>query len=235
MNIPRLVRGLLGMYGPYIHEIVLVNDNSKDRTAEVAAEMAKLEPRIKLVNRTAPNGVGLALRDGYKAATGRYILSMDSDFLLILPELRDLFDAVAEGKEGAIGSRFSYNSMLINYPFAKILANRGFHALVNLVLRLRVRDLSNNLKLYRADILKNLEIEQPHFAANAETGLKPLLAGYDIEEVPISWIDRSIDMGSSTFRVISVAPGYFSALMRMVWRASRKVQASSGSVMTPNC
>jgi dolichol-phosphate mannosyltransferase len=236
MNIPRLVRGLIGMYGRYIHEIVLVNDNSKDRTAEVAAEMARLEPRIKLVNRTAPNGVGLALRDGYRAATGRYILSMDSDFLLILPELRDLFDAIAKGKEGAIGSRFSYNSMLINYPFAKVLANRGFHALVNLVLRLPVRDLSNNLKLYRADILKNLEIEQPHFAANAETGLKPLLAGYDIEEVPISWIDRSIDMGSSTFRVISVAPGYFSALMRMVWHASRKVtHAPSSSVMRPDC
>ena len=41
----------------------------------------------------------------------------------------------------------------------------------------RVRDLSNNLKLYRADILRNLHIESPHFSANLETGLKPLLAG----------------------------------------------------------
>jgi dolichol-phosphate mannosyltransferase len=236
MNIPRLVRGLLGMYGRYIHEIILVNDNSKDRTAEVAAEMARLEPRVKVINRTPPNGVGLALRDGYRAATGRYILSMDSDFLLILPELRDLFDAIAVGKEGAIGSRFSYDSMLINYPFAKVLANRGFHALVILVLHLRVRDLSNNLKLYRADILKNLKIEQPHFAANAETGLKPLLDGWNIVEVPISWIDRSIDMGSSTFRVIKVAPGYFSALIRMIWRGRRRKveQGSPSAVARPN-
>ena len=229
MNIPRLVRGLLDMYGRYIHEIILVNDNSKDRTSEVAAEMARLEPRVKLINRTPPNGVGLALVDGYRAATGRYILSMDSDFLLILPELRDLFDAIARGRAGAIGSRFSYDSMLINYPFAKVLANRGFHALANLVLGLRARDLSNNLKLYRADILKNLEIEQPHFAANAETGLKPVLAGYDVEEVPISWINRSTDMGSSTFRVIKVAPGYFVALMRMIWRG-RRSKANQGSV-----
>jgi len=231
MNIPRLVRGLVDLYGRYIHEIILVNDNSKDRTAEVAAEVAKSEPRVKLINRTPPNGVGRALRDGYRAASGRYILSMDSDFLLILPELRDLFDAVARGRDGAVGSRFSYQSMLINYPFPKILANRGFHALANLALGIRARDLSNNLKLYRAEILKSMEIEQPHFAANAETGLKPVLAGYDIEEVPISWINRTVDMGRSTFHVAKVAPGYFSALMRLIWRGRKHkvapVQASA--------
>ena len=98
------------MYGRYIHEIILVNDNSKDRTAEVALAMAKQEPRVKLINRTHPNGVGLALRDGYAAASGRYILTMDSDFLHILPEFRDLFDAIARNRDGAIGSRFSYES-----------------------------------------------------------------------------------------------------------------------------
>jgi SAM-dependent methyltransferase len=221
-NIPRLVRALTGMFGPYIHEIILVNDNSRDRTAEVAMEVAKTEPRVRLVNRTPPNGVGRALRDGYAAASGRYILSMDCDFMHILPEFRDLFDAIARGRDGAIGSRFSYDSMLVNYPFAKILANRFFHALANLILPIRARDLSNNLKLFRADILRNLEIEQPHFAANAETGLKPVLAGYDIEEVPISWINRSIDMGSSTFRVIHVAPGYARALMSVLWNNRRR-------------
>jgi dolichol-phosphate mannosyltransferase len=223
MNVPRLVRGLLETYSRYIHEIIIVNDNSSDRTADVTRELARTEPRIKLIDRQPPSGVGRALRDGYAAATGRYILTMDSDFLLILPELRDLFDAVAAGRDGAIGSRFSYDSILINYPFPKILANRCFHALANLLLRVRSRDLSNNLKLYRAEILKGLSIEQPHFAANAETGLKPVLAGYDIQEVPISWIGRSVDMGSSTFNVVKVAPGYFSALLSMIWQA-RKIR-----------
>ena len=55
---------------------------------------------------------------------------MDCDFELIVPELRDLFDAIAAGHAGAIGSRFSHESVLINYPFAKIVANRAFHLLV---------------------------------------------------------------------------------------------------------
>lgn len=98
-----------------------------------------------------------------------------------------------------------------------VIANRGLHALINLLLPARVRDVSNNLKLYRAEILKGLEIEEHHFAANVETGLKPVLSGYDIEEVPISWINRTPAMGSSTFKLFRVGPGYVSALARTMW------------------
>jgi dolichol-phosphate mannosyltransferase len=221
MNIPRLVDTLTQMYDEYIHEIIIVNDHSTDRTAEVTLEVATREPRVKLVNRNPPNGVGLALRDGYAAATGRYILSMDCDFVQIVPEFRDLFDVIAGGRDGAIGSRFSHDSVLINYPFFKILCNRSFHLLVKLLLLWQVRDISNNLKLYRAAILKDLSIEERHFAANVETGLKPLLAGYDIREVPISWINRTSEMGNSSFKLLKVAPHYFWALLRTIWHAWR--------------
>jgi dolichol-phosphate mannosyltransferase len=93
--------------------------------------------------------------------------------------------------------------------------------LVKLSLRWQVRDISNNLKLYRAAILQDLCIEERHFAANVETGLKPLLAGYDIQEVPISWINRTSDMGTSSFKLMRVAPHYFWALLRIIWRAWR--------------
>ena len=226
MNIQPLVQALMRLYGPYIHEIILVNDNSSDNTAEVVRQLANEEPRIKLVDRNAPNGVGRALRDGYAAVNGKYVLTMDADFINILPEFRDLFEVLADGHDGAIGSRFSYDSVLINYPFVKILCNRAFHTLVKLALLPGVRDVSNNLKLYRADILKNLEIDEPGFAANVETGLKPLLAGYDIKEVPISWINRTVGMGSSSFRIVRVAPDYFKALLRIVLRAKRRPSKS---------
>jgi SAM-dependent methyltransferase len=222
MNLHRLVDSIVGFYGPYVHEIIVVNDNSTDNTGQVADEIARREPRVKVLKRQPPNGVGRALREGYAAATGSYILTMDCDFVEILPEFRDLFDAVATGHEGAIGSRFSHESLLINYPFFKILCNRGFHLLANLFLPLRVRDISNNLKLYKTEILKSIDIENSHFAANVETGLKPLLAGYNIKEVPISWINRTIDMGKSSFRIVSVSPAYFRTLVHMVSRRNGK-------------
>jgi glycosyltransferase involved in cell wall biosynthesis len=221
MNVRRLIDALLHTYDKYIHEIIIVDDNSTDRTAEVARQAMREEPRVKVIRRTPPAGVGRALRDGYAAATGRYILTMDCDFVLIVPELRDLFDSVAAGRDGAIGSRFSHDSVLVNYPFLKILCNRGFHWLLKLALLNRVRDISNNLKLYRAEILKTLDIEQPGFAANVETGLKPLLAGYDIQEVPMSWINRTADMGSSSFGITRVSASYFATLIRTIWNVRR--------------
>ena len=220
-TIPGLVEKLLRFYGPYIHEIIIVNDNSTDETATVVQALAAADQRVRLVNRSKPNGVGLALKDGYRAATGRYILSMDCDFGEILPELRGLFRAVAEGHDGAIGSRFSHESILVNYPFFKLLFNRLCHALIKLFLLSTVRDITNNLKLYRSEILKGLEITSPHFSANLETGLKPLLAGYDIIEVPISWINRTSEMGSSSFYLRRVGLAYAGTLLAC-WREGHK-------------
>lgn len=219
-NVEPLVSTLFRHFRDYIHEILIVNDNSTDGTAHITGALAQSEPRVKLINRKPPSGVGRALRDGYAAATGEYILTLDGDFVQIVPEMRDLFDAVAQGYDGAIGSRFTHDSILVNYPFTKILANRAFHLVARIVLGRRLGDISNNLKLYRADILKNLEIREDHFAANAETGLKPMMAGYRVKEVPISWIDRSSEMGVSSFRLAQSGPAY----LRALWSVTRSAR-----------
>ena len=218
MNIETLVSRLVALYGEYLHEIIPVDDNSQDGTADVLRRLAAADSRIKPIFRTPPNGVGRALQDGYKAATGQWILSMDCDFQHLLPEIRDMFDAAEEGYDAVIGSRFSRHSVLLNYPFKKILANRAFHALAQLLFLRQFRDLTNNLKLMRREVVERLRLSQPHFAANAETGLQPLLMGYAIKEVPISWINRTPDMGTSTFRLASVGTGYGSVLFGLWWR-----------------
>jgi 2-polyprenyl-3-methyl-5-hydroxy-6-metoxy-1,4-benzoquinol methylase len=222
MNIPPLIKGLRGFLDKYIFEIIIVDDNSSDKTAEVTKDLSKQDNRIRLIRRTPPNGVGRALRDGICAAGGKYVLIMDSDFQHIIPEMRDLFDVVVTGADVAIGSRFSRESVLINYGFTKIIANRAFHFLANLLLGIRFRDLSNNLKLFRCEVAKRLEIESYDFAANVETGLKPVLLGYRVVEVPISWVNRSVDMGFSTFQIFKTGPNYWKMLVRLVWRKATK-------------
>lgn len=218
MNVGPLVHRLRDLYDAYLHEIVLVDDNSTDGTRAVIEALAAEDDRIKPVFRTPPNGVGRALADGYRAATGRYVLSMDSDFVHLLPEIRDLFDAAAEGYDVVVGSRFSRHSVLLNYPVQKIIANRGFHTLAQLALGRRFRDLTNNLKLIRREVLDAIELREPGFAANAETGLKPLQLGYSVKEVPISWINRTPDMGASSFRLVQVGGGYNRVLARLFRR-----------------
>ena len=214
-NIGPLLNRLRTLFDEYIHELIPVEDNSTDHTAEVIRSLAKEDSRIKPVFRQPPGGVGRAISDGYRVATGRYVLSMDCDFQHLLPEVRELFDAAAEGYDVVIGSRFSRHSVLLNYPFQKILANRAFHLLAQLVVLCRFRDVTNNLKLMRREVVEQLQLKQPGFAVNAETGLQPLVMGYNIESVPISWINRTSDMGTSSFNLTTAGGGYWQVLFHL--------------------
>lgn len=215
MNIGPLISGIKDFFGEYIHEIIPVDDNSQDSTGDVLRRLADKDPIIKPVFRSPPNGVGRAIADGYRIATGRYVLSMDCDFQHLLPEIRDLFDAAAEGYDVVVGSRFSRHSVLLNYPFQKIIANRAFHVIAQIMLLRHFRDLTNNLKLMRREVVEMLHLTQPGFAVNAETGLQPLLMGYTVKEVPISWINRTPDMGVSSFNLVKVGGGYWQVLFRL--------------------
>jgi dolichol-phosphate mannosyltransferase len=222
MNVASLVRRVIELFDDYVFEIILVNDNSTDKTGDVIDQLARKDPRIKPVHRTAPNGVGRALTDGLRAARGEYVLSLDCDFQQLLPEIRDLFDGITEGYDVAVGSRFSRHSVLLNYSFVKILANRAFHMIARIVLIAGFRDLTNNLKLMRRQVVEDLQLREPGFAINAETGLQPLLMGYRVKEVPISWIGRGVDMGVSSFSVLKVGGGYWCVLYHLwLWRFFR--------------
>lgn len=215
MNVRPLVIRLQQLFGPYLHEIIPVDDNSTDNTRVELERLASEYPLVKPLFRHPPNGVGRALVDGYGIATGRYVLSMDCDFQHLLPEVRDIFDAAIEGYDVVIGSRFSRHSVLLNYPFQKIIANRAFHVMAQIILRRRFRDVTNNLKLIRREAVELLQLRQPGFAVNAETGLQPLLMGFSVKEVPISWINRTPDMGISSFRLLRVGGGYWEVLFHL--------------------
>jgi glycosyltransferase involved in cell wall biosynthesis len=212
-NVRVLVEGLRRHYDGYLHQIVLLDDGSTDRTLDEIRALAALDPRVLPIVRSPPHGVGLAIRDGLAAATGPWVLTLDCDFQHLLPDLPDLFDAAATGAEVVVGSRFSPRSVLLNYPFPKIVSNRAFHACARVLLGRSFRDLTNNLKLMRREVAAELLLHEQHFAVNAETGFLPMLAGRRVEEVPVSWIDRTPDMGHSSFRLAKVGRGY----VRVLW------------------
>jgi len=219
MNVEPLVNGLRRYFDDYLQEIILVDDNSQDGTAEVIRRLAASDDRIRLVSRTGPNGVGRALSEGLRSTTGQYVLTMDCDFQHLLPEVSDLFDEAVKGYDVVIGSRFSRHSVLLNYPFGKIVANRGFHLMAQALLLRRFRDLTNNLKLLRREVVESLCLLEPWFAVNAETGLQPLMMGFLVKEVPISWINRTPDMGMSSFKLAQVGWGYWRVLGRLWLRS----------------
>ena len=98
-----------------------------------------------------------------------------------------------------------------------VISNRGFHTIAQFELRHSLRDLTNNLKLMLLEVVERLILEEPGFAVNAVTGLQPLVMGYRVSEVPISWINRAPDMWASSFRLMRAGGGYWRVLRRL-WR-----------------
>jgi dolichol-phosphate mannosyltransferase len=85
------------------------------------------------------------------------------------------------------------------------------------MLSTKFRDVTNNLKLFKREVVEKMELTQPGFSINAETGLLPIINGYKIVEVPMSWINRTADMGVSSFKLAQVGGGYWHVL-RTLWK-----------------
>src|SRR5437763_9905281 len=219
-----MLEGLSRNYDREILEIIVVDDASSDRTAAIVQDWMKRSPKVRLIKRTAPCGVGRALRTGFGNVNphAEYVLTMDSDFVENIDQVRALIDEMGKGNcDGVIGSRFVKGGQIVRYPFLKRLMNRFFHYVVKTLFGIRQDDLTNNFKLYKADIFRSMPWQSDGFAMNAETGLLPVLFGYNLVEVPVLWIDRDPEMGTSKFGLFKHGAGY----LHVIFRALRIVRS----------
>lgn len=226
--IGKMVRMILAIYYKWVIEVIVVDDGSTDRTAAIVKAIARHDPRVRLIKRSAPHGVGLAIRDGLAQVSPKadYVFSLDADFLRNIPDLEDFF-LLARGYDGLIGSRYIQKDSLVHYPLLKRFFNRTFHLLVRLIYGVRVHDLTNNFKLYKKEVFNKLPLTSSGYAINAETGLYPVLLGYKIKELPVTWYARTQDMGQSKFLLLKVAPEYIKVLLR----ASRFMKEKRGTIV----
>jgi dolichol-phosphate mannosyltransferase len=206
-----MLEGLLKTYDHEILEVIVVDDASNDRTAEIVGDWGKRSSKVRLIQRTPPCGVGRALKTGFRnlSPSAEYALTMDSDFVENIGQVRALIDAIEREKcDGVIGSRFVEGGKVVRYPFLKRFMNRLFHTVVKILFRVKPKDVSNNFKLYKANIFRSMPWKSDDFAMNAKTGLLSVLFGYKVIEVPVVWIDRDPEMGRSKFGLLRHGGGY---------------------------
>jgi glycosyltransferase involved in cell wall biosynthesis len=217
-NLSQLIPAIMQDAGDYIFEIIIIDDNSSDSTGQIAENLKQMGycRNFKVIHRVPPPGVGYALREGFRAISEdtEWVLTMDCDFLKNVEDIRRLIEKVSTGYDGAIGSRFADGTRLVNYPFSKQLLNRGYHLLVWIILGIQQKDLTNNFKLYKKEIISSIEWESNDFSINAETGIFPIIYGFHIAEVPVFWIQR--DYGTSKFHPLKYGKGYLKVLIKAI-------------------
>jgi dolichol-phosphate mannosyltransferase len=183
------------------HEVLVVNDDSTDRTKVVLEELKALYPTLRYVDNQAPNGFGLAVRRGLDLFTGDAVAIVMGDGSDSPEDVVRGFRKLEEGYECVFGSRFIKGSQVIDYPKHKLLINRLANSFVKTLFSFSYNDTTNAFKCYRREVIEGAQpLISKHFNLTVELPLKAIIRGYSYAVVPISWTNRKTGISKLKIR-----------------------------------
>jgi glycosyltransferase involved in cell wall biosynthesis len=171
-------------------EVLVVNDGSTDRTAAIVQEFAQLHPEVRLLNNPGNRGKGFSVRQGVLHAVGDMVMFTDADLSAPMKEAEPLFEALRQGADIAIGSRWlERKRQTLPQPFYRRFFGRCFNAITRLVMGLPFADTQCGFKAFLRPVAQTIfqlqRIERWGF--DPELLFIALKRGYTIREVPVTW------------------------------------------------
>ena len=184
---------------PVVHEIVVVDDCSKDGTRDVLAEILSTwpaeAPPLRVYHQRVNQGKGAALREGFRFVTGELTIVQDADLEYDPREYPKLIQPILDGDADAVfGSRFAGFPRRVLY-FWHSLGNRALTTLSNMTTNLNLTDMETCYKVFKSEIIKAIPIRSDRFGFEPEITAKLAKLGCRIYEVPISYHGRSYAEG----------------------------------------
>lgn len=205
-----------GKYG-IDHEVIVVDDNSRDGTARVVEELMHDHPEIRLVRRSPPAGFGRAIRAGLDEVRGDVVAIYMADLSDDPEDLVGYYRKIGEGYDCVYGSRFMRGSRVEHYPPVKRVVNRIVNRAVQLMFWCSFNDLTNAFKAYRVGVIRDCgPFRACHFNITLEMSLGALIRRYRIAQVPIRWYGRT--WGSSKLRLREMGRKYLCTVLMMFFQ-----------------
>jgi glycosyltransferase involved in cell wall biosynthesis len=179
---------------PWVAEVVVVDDGSKDRSRELLATVA--DPRVNVVLQPKNMGKGAALRTGFRHATADFVVVQDADLEYSPEEYGDLLGPLLDNVADVVfGSRFAGGRPHRVLYFWHSLGNRGLTALSNMFTDLNLTDMETCYKVFRREIIQSIEIEEDRFGFEPEVTAKLARLRCRIYEVGITYDGRTYAEG----------------------------------------
>jgi dolichyl-phosphate beta-glucosyltransferase len=171
-------------------EVVVVDDGSRDQTAEIVREYAAIAPEVRLLQNPGNRGKGYSVRNGLLHSFGEIVMFTDADLSAPIEEAEGLFAAIAAGADIAIGSRWLERArQTIRQPFYRQFFGRCFNAVTRLVMGLPYADTQCGFKAFtRAAAQTVFQLQTiERWGFDPEILFIAIKRGYRIAEVPVSW------------------------------------------------
>ncbi len=174
-------------------EIVVIDDNSPDGTADTVKKMSGKYTNIRLFIRERKLGLASAHILGYKKAKGEIIISMDTDLSHDPKEIPNFIRKLNEGYDVVVGSRHIkgsyYEKKALNTKIKYFLSKYG-NVLSALISHVPIHDFTNGYRAFRKKVSDNVQIESTGNSFLMEFIVKAHKKGYKITEIPVTFFDR---------------------------------------------
>lgn len=221
-NIEAITGAVLGLPGNF--DVLVVDDNSPDGTAELVCKAMKRYPeRLFLEVRKSKDGLGKAYIHGFRWALARdyeLIFEMDADFSHNPEDLIRLQQAcVINGADLSVGSRYVQGVNVVNWPLQRVLLSLGASLYVRMITGMKVADPTAGFVCYRRRVLEAINLDSIQFVGYAfqiEMKYKTFLKGFSIQEVPIIFKDREKGKSKMSGHIIQEA---IWGVLTMKWRS----------------
>lgn len=183
------------------NEVLVVNDNSTDKTKNIIEPLLKEYPTLKLINRKPPAGFGRAVREGLEYVTGDAIAIVMGDASDESGDIVRCFRKIEEGYDCVFGSRFMRGSVIKDYPLLKLIINRLANTFIRLLFMINANDITNAFKVYRNEVIKGVQpLQATHFNITVEIPLKAIVRGFSFTQIPINWYGRKSGVSKLSIR-----------------------------------
>jgi dolichol-phosphate mannosyltransferase len=190
------------------HEIVVVDDGSRDRTWEVLQELKRTLPTLTPVQNRGPHGFGRAVVYGLDHSRGDAVVIMMADASDAPADAIRYWQMLNDGCDCAFGSRFVKGGEVIDYPRLKLFVNRLANLFVRVAFNIPLNDTTNAFKAYRRTVIDGCRpFLSPHFNLTVEIPLKAIVRGYSWKVIPISWRNRK--HGQAKLKIKEMGSRYF--------------------------
>jgi dolichol-phosphate mannosyltransferase len=192
-------------------EINIINDFSSDDTLKKIKIISKKNKKIKVYNNQI-KGLGGAINLGVEKSLNKFTVIVMAD-LSDSPEdiIKYYFKIKNNDLDAVLGTRFSSNSLIENYPKKKLFLNRIFNNLVKILYWKKYNDFTNAFKIYKTSVLKDLKpFVSENFNVFLELPLKIISRGYKYSIIPINWRNRK--KGKAKFKIRELGSKYLFTL-----------------------
>ncbi len=190
------------------HEMVVVDDGSRDRTWQVLQELRAEIPTLAPVQNRGPFGFGRAIVCGLNQMRGDACAIMMADASDSPADAVRYWRLLNEGWECVFGSRFVRGGHIHDYPRLKLFINRLANLFIRVLFHIPLNDTTNAFKAYRRTVIDGCRpLLAPHFNLTVEIPLKAIVRGYSWTVTPISWQNRK--QGVAKLKIKEMGSRYF--------------------------